>query len=49
MNCVFYLDPLLAEDFGGYKVQRLSPELSDVETDVETTSGGKEIGRLTML
>jgi hypothetical protein len=36
---------MLDEDFGGFKIMRLS----DVETDIETSFGGKEIKRLNVL
>jgi hypothetical protein len=36
----------LDEDFGGFKIMRLS---DDVETDIETSFGGKKIKRLSVL
>ena len=48
MRCnayLFYFVLRLDEDFGGLKIMRLS----DVETDIETRFGGKEIKRLSVL
>ena len=42
---VFYVILRLDEDFGGFKILRLS----DVETDIETSFGCKEIKKLGVL
>ena len=43
---IFYFILWFDEDFGGFKIMRLS---DDVETDIETSFGGKEIKRLSVL